>query len=171
MVKLESSAFCLREWQPTDEQALVKYANNPRVSANLFDSFPYPYTVEDARQWIASQQNIEKPTFFTVELDGEAAGGIGVVLKQDVYRHGANIGYWLGERFWGQGITTEVVKLMVDYAFQNFDLLRLQAGVYNSNPASMRVLEKVGFVKEGIARKAVFKRGEFLDEHIYSLVR
>jgi len=170
-MKLKGSTFCLRGWQLTDEEALVKYANNPRVSANLFDTFPYPYTVDDARQWLNSQQGIEKPTFFAIEIDGEAVGGIGIAIKADVYRRSANIGYWLGEPFWGKSLMTEVVSLMVDYAFKNFDLARLQAGVYSSNPASMRVLEKVGFVKEGVAQKAIFKRGEMLDEHIYAMVK
>jgi RimJ/RimL family protein N-acetyltransferase len=159
MIRLQGSTFCLRGWQLTDEEALVKHTNNPRVSANLFDTFPYPYTVEDARQWLTSQQGIEKPTFLTIEMDGGIIGGIGIAIKVDVYRRSANIGYWLGEPFWGRGMMTEVVSLMVNYAFENFDLVRLQAGIYSSNPASMRVLEKVGFVKEGIAKKAIFKRG------------
>lgn len=171
MIKLQGSAFCLRGWQLTDEDALVKYANNPRVSANLFDIFPYPYTISDARKWIGSQQGVEQPAFFAIEINGEAVGGIGISLKADVYRRGANIGYWLGEPFWGKGIMTEAVSLMADYAFVRFDLVRLQAGVYSSNPASMRVLEKAGFVKEGVAKKAIFKHGRFLDEHIYALVR
>jgi [ribosomal protein S5]-alanine N-acetyltransferase len=171
MVKLQGSVFCLRGWQLTDEEALVKYANNPRVSANLFDRFPYPYTAQDARQWLNSQQGIELPAFLAIEINGEAVGGIGITLKADVFRRGASIGYWLGQPFWGKGIMTDVVNLMVDYAFKNFDLVRLEAGVYQTNPASMRVLEKAGFVKEGIAKKAIFKRGELLDEYIYALVR
>jgi len=170
-MQLQGSAFCLREWRTGDEESLVKYANNPRVSANLFDSFPYPYTMDDARQWINSQHGIEKPTFLTIEMNGEVIGGIGISIKADVYRRGANIGYWLGEPFWGKGITTEALSLMVDYAFQNFDLVRLQAGVYHTNLASMRVLEKAGFVKEVVLRKAIFKRGEFLDEHVFAMVK
>jgi len=171
MIRLRGSGFCLRPWQPDDEEALVKYANNPKVSAHLFDTFPYPYTVTDARQWISSQQGIEQPSFFAIEMDGEIIGGIGISVKADVYRHGANIGYWLGEPFWDKGIMTQVLHLMIDYAFKNFDLARLQAGVYHTNPASMRVLEKAGFTKEGVLRKAILKRGEFLDEHVFALVR
>jgi ribosomal-protein-alanine N-acetyltransferase len=170
MVKLQGANFCLRGWEPDDEAALIKYANNPRVSANLFDTFPYPYTAADAQKWLRSQQGIETPPFLAIEMNGEAIGGIGIAPKPDVYARGANIGYWLGEPFWGKGIMTEAVTLMVKYAFQNFNLVRLQAGVYSSNPASMKVLEKAGFTKEGIAKKAIFKRGEFLDEHIYALL-
>ncbi len=170
MVKLQGAGFRLREWVLADEENLVKYANNPKVSANLFDTFPYPYTVADARKWISSQQDIETPTYFAIDINGEAAGGIGMMIKPDVYRRGASMGYWLGEPFWGKGLMTEAVKLFTGYAFSNFDLLRLQAGVYSSNPASMRVLQKAGFVKEGVAQKAIFKRGQMLDEHIFAIL-
>ena len=171
MVKLQGSCFCLRGWLLTDHDALIKYANNPNVSANLFDTFPYPYTSDDAQKWLNSQQGIETPAYLAIEMNGETIGGIGITIKPDVYRRGANIGYWLGQPFWGKGIATEALKLMADYAFQNFDLVRLQAGVYHTNPASMKVLQKAGFVKEGIATRAIFKRGEFLDEHIFAMLK
>ena len=98
-------------------------------------------------------------------------GGIGIEFREDVYRKTGLLGYWLAEELWGKGIMTEAVKLVTEYAFQNLDLIRLQAGVLNKNPSSMRVLEKAGYVKEGILRRSVIKRGEILDEHVYAILK
>jgi RimJ/RimL family protein N-acetyltransferase len=161
----------IREWRPGDEESLVRHANNRNVSRNLRDAFPYPYTLADARSWIETAATADPLTSFAIEVDGAAVGGIGIVLKDDIYRRSAEIGYWLGEDFWGQGIATEAVSVMTDYAFSTWDLCRIWAGIFEWNHGSGRVLEKAGYQFEGRLRQAVTKDGETIDELIFAIVR
>ena len=168
---LQGTGFLIRGWQPGDELSLQKNADNLNVSAFLTDRFPSPYTPEAARLWVESLLDQDPLINFAIVIDEEVVGGIGIEFREDVYRKTGLLGYWLAEKLWGKGIMTEAVKLVTAYAFQNLDLIRLQAGVLNKNPSSMRVLEKAGYVKEGVLRRSVIKRGEILDEHVYAILK
>lgn len=170
-MELTLSKFTLRPWMPGDEEALVRHANSRKIWLNLRDAFPHPYTTADAKHWIQIANPTTPITNFAIVVDGAAAGGIGLVLKDDVFRRSAEIGYWLGEEFWGRGIVTEAVREVTDYAFATFDLCRVYAGVFEWNPASMRVLEKAGYEFEGRMRKSVTKDGQTIDELIYAIIR
>ena len=160
----------LRSWRVGDEPSLVRYANNRNVSRNLKDRFPFPYTAADADAWIGHVATQTPATAFAIVVDGAAVGGIGIELGTDVHRRSAEIGYWLGEPFWGRGIATEALRALTDYAFATFDICRLEAGVFDWNPASARVLEKAGYTLEGRARSAVVKDGRLGDRLLYGLV-
>jgi [ribosomal protein S5]-alanine N-acetyltransferase len=170
-VELTLARSTLRPWRAGDEASLVRYADNRNVSRNLKDRFPYPYTAADAREWIAHASTRASSTSFAIVVDGAAVGGIGIEPGTDVHRHSAEIGYWLGEPFWGRGIATEALRAMTEYAFAHFDICRLEAGVFDWNPASARVLEKAGYNLEGRARCAVVKDGRLGDRLLYALVR
>lgn len=161
----------LRPWRPGDEASLVKHANNRKIWRNVRDLFPYPYTPQHAREWVHRAGRVHPRTNFAIAVDGDAVGGIGIVLREDIYRRSAEIGYWLGEEFWGRGIVTEAVKAMSDWGFAHFDICRIYAGVFEWNPASMRVLEKAGYTLEARLAKQVTKDGETIDEFIYAIVR
>ncbi len=161
----------LRPWRPGDEASLVKHANNRNIWRNVRDLFPYPYTPQHAREWVHRAGRVHPRTNFAIAVDGDAVGGIGIVLREDIYRRSAEIGYWLGEEFWGRGIVTEAVKAMSDWGFAHFDICRIYAGVFEWNPASMRVLEKAGYTLEARLAKQVTKDGETIDEFIYAIVR
>lgn len=170
-MELKLSNSILRAWRPEDEESLVRHANSRAIWRNLRDGFPHPYTAADAKQWIETANPTVPITNFAIVIGGEAVGGIGLLLKEDVFRRSAEIGYWLSEEFWGRGIVTEAVRAVTDYAFDNFDLCRVYAGVFEWNPASMRVLEKAGYEFECRMRKSVTKDGETIDELIYAMVR
>lgn len=161
----------LRPWRPGDEASLVSQANNRNIWRNVRDRFPYPYTLAHAREWIQLSGRVHPSTNFAIVVDGRAVGGIGVVLRDDIYRRSAEIGYWLGEEFWGRGIVTEAVVAITDWTFANFDICRVYAGVFEWNPASMRVLEKAGYRLEARLSKQVTKDGETIDEFIYAIIR
>lgn len=171
IMELKLSKSVLRAWKPGDEQSLVRHANSRNVWRNLRDAFPHPYTLPDAKRWIETANPTTPITNFAIVVDGAAVGAIGLVLKEDVFRRSAEIGYWLGEELWGLGIVTEAVCAMTDYAFATFDLCRVYAGVFEWNPASMRVLEKAGYEFECRMKKSVTKDGETIDELIYAIVR
>jgi [ribosomal protein S5]-alanine N-acetyltransferase len=170
-VELKLSRCVLRPWRVGDEPSLVRYAHNRNVSRNLRDRFPYPYTAADADEWIKLASAQTRPTSFAIVVEGEAVGGIGIELGTDVHRRSAEIGYWLGEPFWGRGIASEALRAVTEYAFERFDVCRLEAGVFAWNPASARVLEKAGYTLEGRARLAVVKDGQLVDRLLYGLVR
>lgn len=170
-MEIDLGEFKIRSWTLRDEAALTKYANNRRIWINLRDAFPYPYTEKDARAWIRQATGQTPETSFAIALPEEAIGGVGIHLQEDVFRRTAEIGYWLGEPFWGRGIVTRAVKTFGEYAFMNFDLARLQAGVFAWNPASARVLEKAGYTCEGRLRKNVIKDGKMTDWLVYARLR
>ena len=132
--------------------------------------FPHPYTEADADWWFSFLARMPEPTSWAIEIGGLAVGSIGVTLKEDVYAKTADFGYWLGEPYWGRGIMTAAVKAVAPYAMRRFGLIRLEAPVFEWNPSSMRVLEKCGFVREGVLRASAVKDGEVIDRVIYALV-
>ncbi|WFN33850.1 GNAT family N-acetyltransferase [Methanogenium sp. S4BF] len=157
----------LRSWDRKDAAGLVQHADNPRIAATLRDGFPSPYTLNDANRFIAMASRPASGLLLAIDLDGAAVGGIGITPLKDVYKKTAEIGYWLAEPFWGKGIATGAVTAMVPVAFEYFDIIRLQAGVFSSNAASMRVLEKCGFVREAVHQNAITKNGIVMDEVVY----
>ena len=161
----------IRSWIEVDVPAIVKYANNRNVWLNLRDSFPHPYTEQDAKTWLRKVKKQKPEINFAIVSNDEAIGGIGLHPQRDVYRRSAEIGYWLGELFWGQGIGTKAVSAFTDYAFASFDLTRIYASVFEGNIASARVLEKAGYNLEGRFRKAVTKDGRILDQLVYAIIR
>ncbi|NIT61249.1 MAG: GNAT family N-acetyltransferase [Aliifodinibius sp.] len=170
-MELAIGEYIIRSWDKQDIASLSRYANNYNVWINLRDGFPHPYTEEDARKWIRHSQRENPQTNFAIATSHEAIGAIGLVLQPDVHRISAEIGYWLGEPFWNLGIASAAVKAMTKFAFEQFDLVRLHAGVFEWNPASARVLEKAGYVYEGRLRKSVIKDGKIIDQLFYAHIR
>lgn len=170
-MKLVLASCTVRSWEWRDCDAIVRHANNRKVSINLRDRFPYPYTINDARSWLDTVVGRQPETNFAIDVAGEAVGGIGFTLQPDVGYRSAEIGYWLGEDFWGRGITTEALIAVTDYAFSKFDVCRLYAHVFDGNDASARVLEKAGYEFEGRMRKSVTKEGRTMDQIMYAMVR
>ena len=161
----------IRDWRQSDAAPLARHANNRRVWANLRDRFPSPYTLDDAETWLRHCARIVPVTDFAIEVDGEVAGGIGVVLCSDVERVGAEMGYWLGESIWGRGVMSAAVQVFAPWALDRFNLARLHANVFAFNAASARVLEKAGFVLEGRLRHSAFKNGVLIDQLLYARTR
>jgi RimJ/RimL family protein N-acetyltransferase len=155
----------------SDLDALVRHADDPEVSRCLRDRFPFPYTRADGEAYLASCAEPHDDWRFAVEVDGAAVGGMGFHPGEDVHRHGAEVGYWLGRALWGRGIALAALRAAVPAAMAHFSLHRVFAGVYSSNPTSMRVLEKAGFQREAVLRCAAVKRGGLLDVSVYAIVR
>jgi [ribosomal protein S5]-alanine N-acetyltransferase len=159
----------LRKWTMNDLDSLVKYANNPNIAKNLTNAFPSPYSVEDGRFFIEKANSDSPAKVLAISLNDEAIGAIGVFPQSDIFCKNAEMGYWLAEIYWGKGIVPKAISLMVDYAFQTFDIERIFARPFGTNLASQRVLEKSGFKLEGQFEKTIFKNGEYIDELIYAI--
>jgi ribosomal-protein-alanine N-acetyltransferase len=154
----------LREWSFQDAKSLARHADNPHIAAMMKDAFPSPYTLDDAYRFIARATSPSASLLFAIEREGEAVGGIGIHPRNGKRHRSADIGYWLSESCWGKGIITGAVRSLVPVVFGKWDIVRLQAGVLSNNPASMRVLEKCGFIRKAVHRNAVTKQGVRLDE-------
>jgi len=161
----------IRPWRLDDAESLTKHANNRKVWLGLRDLFPHPYTIDDAHEFLQKKIIGQSATIFCIEINGAAVGGIGIHPGQDVHRHTATLGYWLGAEFWGRGIMTEAVAALTDFCFENFPLRRISAEVFANNPASARVLEKAGFTFEGRLKNNVIKDGKLLDSLLYAKTR
>lgn len=161
----------LRSLRPSDAESLARHANNPKVACHLRDCFPSPYAIEDAHQFLESVASSSPATVFAIEVDGVAAGTIGVRLRNDIDRVAAEFGYWLGEEFWGRGIMTEAATAFRDFSLCEYDLTRLEATVFVGNNASARVLEKADFLLETTLRRSAIKNGVVIDRWLYAYVR
>jgi RimJ/RimL family protein N-acetyltransferase len=169
---MRQGAIVVREWEEADAEPVTRQANDRRVWRGLRDAFPHPYGIEDARRFIAKVRQMAPQTYFAIEVAGQVAGGIGYTGHSDVERIGAEVGYWLGHEFWGQGIATTALRLLTAHAFQaDPELRRLYAVPYSSNPASARVLDKAGYRREGTLRQSASKDGQVLAQWMYAILR
>lgn len=161
----------LRPWKMNDIDSLVKNANNPHIAQFMRDVFPNPYTENDASNFIQNIASSTNNLIMAIEVKEKAVGSIGLAYQTDVYRHNAELGYWIGEKHQGQGITTEAVNAIVNYCLSSLDIHRVYASIFENNIASKKVLIKCGFILEAIHRKAVFKNNYFVDEHVYVKIK
>jgi RimJ/RimL family protein N-acetyltransferase len=161
----------IRRWRLEDAESLARHANNRRIWLAVRDVFPHPYTIQDAYEFLNRAMNEQPGMKFCIEIARAAVGGIGVHPGDDVHRHTATMGYWLGQPFWGRGIMSEAVTAVTDFCFENFPLRRISAEVFSNNPASARVLQKAGFTFEGRLKNHVLKEGELLDSLIYARIK
>ena len=168
---LEFPGGRIRSWQVGDAPSLARHADNRKIWLQVRDRFPHPYTLEAAQGWVAIASGADPETQFAIEVNGEAVGGIGVFLQQDVERYSAEIGYWLGETHWNRGIATGAVRRFTEYAFDRYGLCRLYANVFETNPGSCRVLERAGYQLEGRLRQSAVKDGQVLDGLLYAAIR
>ena len=157
----------LRVWQKDDAQQLAAIANNKNIWSNVLDSFPSPYTIMDALQWINKESTAQPVTKFAIEFQGNVVGGIGMILNDDVYRNTVELGYFVGETFWGKGIATNAIQTIVEHIQKNYSVNRVMARVYAYNKASMKALQKAGFHLEGIQEKAAIKNNLLLDVFVW----
>ncbi len=158
----------LRSWHLDDVESLIKHANNRKIWLNLRDQFPHPYSKTDARNWIQTALTVRPETDFAMDVGGKAVGGIGFRLQSDVERFSAEVGYWLGEEFWGRGIGTATLRAATQYALGAYRLNRIFALPFEGNICSMRVLEKAGYLRECRLRKSAYKNGRFVDQVLYA---
>lgn len=153
----------------TPPEDIQQLANNHAIAVNLRDTFPYPYKIEDATAFLDLATNGSLGNVFGIYENNTFVGCCSLIPQYDVYRINAEIGYWIGEPYWGKGYATEAVRLLIKFAFEELDLLRIYAKIYEYNIGSMKVLEKTGFEKEAIIKSSVIKEGQIVDEHLYSI--
>jgi RimJ/RimL family protein N-acetyltransferase len=160
----------VRPWKPADAESMVRHADNPRVARFLSTRFPSPYTPADAAAWFAFLQSQDDPEGWAIEIDGEAVGGIGLRRGEGEFAHAAELGYWLGEPFWGRGLMTRVVRAVLPAVVARWNLARVTAYAATANAASIRVLERAGFAREGLMLARAVRDGEVQDHVVFGRV-
>lgn len=170
IVATENPEIRLRPWNTHDYESLVRYGNNKLVWRNLTDMFPHPYTQADAVAWVKIASDPGSSIFLAIDFEGEAIGGVGVIARDGNEFHTGQFGYWLGQPYWGRGVATQAARALKGLAFSGDRFKRLEAPVFAWNPPSMRVLEKIGFIREGVLRKSVLKDGQLIDSVMYAAV-
>ncbi len=163
----------VREWRLEDKTALAENLNNPKVLDMLRDGLPYPYTEQDAEDYIRAMLSADPDKVFAyaVTVGGEVIGSVGVFRKDNIHCRTAELGYYIGEPYWGHGYMTSAVRQVCRHVFQCSDIVRIFAEPFAHNAASCRVLEKAGFVCEGTMRSNAEKNGQIVDMKLYALVR
>ncbi|MCW3085574.1 MAG: family N-acetyltransferase [Bacteroidetes bacterium] len=168
---MSNPEFTLRAWNMDDLENLIKFGGNPQVAKTMMDRFPHPYTVEKAKEFITAAANGNPLTIFAIDINGQAIGSIGIHPQTDIQCKNAEMGYWIGEPYWGKGIVSKAVTQMIGYSFKTLDITRIFGRAFGNNPGSQRVLEKAGFVLEARFDKTFFKNGEYVDELVYAVRR
>lgn len=168
-IPFDAGCCSIRRLKVSDKPELARLANDWEVAKNLRNVFPHPYTDADADAWFGELAKRDPLTNFAIAVDDQFAGGVGLYLRGDVHYRSAEIGCWLGRDYWGRGIATAAVRAFTRNGFAAHDLLRIYAGVFSWNSASMRVLEKVGYAREGLLRQSVVKDGHILDVVMYAM--
>ena len=163
----------IREWRIEDKSRLAELLNNKKILNNLRDGIPYPYTVADAEKYISAMLSVDKTqTFsFAVTVDDKVVGSIAAYRCENILSRTAELGYYLGEAYWGKGIATSAVKQICKYVFEHTDIIRIFAEPFSYNAASCRVLEKAGFEFEGTLHSNAVKDGKILDMKMYALLK
>jgi RimJ/RimL family protein N-acetyltransferase len=170
---LETERLTLRLFQQEDAAAVQRLASSYEVALNTL-SIPHPYPEGAAEDWIASNEKAfeEGRTInfaIVVRESGEVAGSIGLVLTPQHDK--AEIGYWIGVPYWNRGYATEAGKALIDYGFREWNLNRIDAGHFDRNPSSGRVMQKMGMQYEGRLRQSIKKWDEYLDVEYYAILR
>jgi len=168
-MEIDCGVCRVRSWKKSDVDSVVRHGNNVKIWRSLRDRFPHPYTREAAREWIEFARACRPEVDFAIEVGDEAVGGIGLKPGIDVERLSAEIGYWLGESFWGRGIATAALSATVAHAFRELGMIRVFAVPFATNEASVRVLEKAGFTREGLLRRSAVKEGRVIDQWLYAV--
>ena len=160
---LQTPGWTLRAWRDTDAPTLARHANNPAVWRHMSDAFPHPYTLEIAQHWVRRGHVDFGGDNWAICHGDDAWGGCGLHLGSGALACNAEIGYWLAQAQWGQGVATQVAHCLTERAFGNTHISRVFAPVHADNPASVRVLEHNGFMREGLQRVSAMKAGAPID--------
>ena len=163
----------IKEWKIEYSKDLACALNNKKVLDNLRDGLPYPYTENDAKEFIRTMMNADKNDIFAFAIvyNGKCIGSIGAFRQSNIHFRTAEIGYYIAEKYWGKGIMTKAVQEVCGYVFDHTDIVRIYAEPFAHNVGSQRVLEKNGFICEGVLKNNAYKNGMFFDMKMYAKLK
>lgn len=165
----KGDGFVIRHFAPEDAEALVKNISSEKIYNGTY-RIPRPYTLEIAREYIAARlesysSDNPQSMLFAIDVDGEFVGDVGFKY---VLGHKAELVYWLADKHHGKGVVSSAAKIVCDYGFEELGLAKIYSEIYTSNYPSQKVIEKLGFLREGEMKKHLVKDGEFKDIYFYA---
>ena len=163
----------ITKWKIEYAKDLANSLNNIKVLDNLRDGLPYPYTENDAKDFINAMLSADtnKVFAFAIVYNNKCVGSVGVFRQENIHSKTAELGYYIAEEYWGMGLMTQAVKEICDYVFDNSDVIRIYAEPFMHNIASQRVLEKNGFCCEGVLKHNAYKNGRVADMKMYAKLK
>lgn len=167
---MNSDSVNLRSFDSSDIRELAVLLNNKKIWDQVRDYLPHPFSEADAEEYIHAKAHQKPMLTFAIESQNKLVGNISLKPQEDIYRHSAELGYWIGEPYWGNGFATKAIQQIVKYGFEELKLARIYATVMEGNPGSMKVLINSGFKSEGISRKGFIKNKVYLDEHRFGIL-
>ncbi len=171
LVELGLPGWQLRRWREADAPALQLLADDERIARWMVDTWPMPYTLDDARWWVTEGHQAGGASTWAICLNDAPQGGCGFHPGQGPLRCNAEVGWWLAPTFWGLGVASRAAREVVAQALAHPEITRVFAGIYDGNAPSQRVAEKIGMQYEGLQRQSVIKQGRVLDRHLYACYR
>ena len=163
----------ITKWKIEYAEDLAKALNNRKVLDNLRDGLPFPYTENDAKEFIEAMINADanKVFAFAIVYDNKCIGSIGVFRQDNIHCKTAELGYYIAEEYWGKGLMTQAVKEICNFIFDSTDIIRIYAEPFIHNIGSQRVLEKNGFCCEGVLKNNAYKYGRVVDMKMYAKLK
>ncbi len=168
---MEKPDVIFRPWVLADKPDLIKHANNKKIFDNMRDMFPHPYTSEAADQFLSKVAGFEPQQVFAIEVNSEAVGSVGIFPQEDIERINAELGYWVAEEYWGNGIATKAAKFIIEYGFKTFPVSRIFAIPFPNNIASQKVLQNSDMLLEATIPNSLIKNNVIMDKQIYAIRR
>jgi [ribosomal protein S5]-alanine N-acetyltransferase len=170
---LSAEGLCLRALVKDDAPSLQRHADNALVHRNMFDGFPHPYTLNDAIAWCTEGAHSEQVGYvWGIECDAQIIGCIGLVPETGWLRCNAEIGYWIGQAYWGRGITSKALTLVMSWAESSLnEVTRFYAPIFSWNDGSQGVARKNGFHQEAVLKKSAIKSGVLIDRVVWAKYR
>lgn len=177
-LNIETERLLLRRFSPSDVPTLVNLAGAKEIAATTA-RIPHPYTDQDAFDWLQVQARMHAhgtgvPMGVILKGENTLIGAVGLELASDdqpFAKHRGELGYWIGVSYWGNGYATEAARAMIAYGFESLGLSRIYAQHMSSNPASGRILTKLGMTNEGMLRQHHKRFGSMHDMHQYGILR
>ena len=170
-IPLSIAGYAMRAWRAGDAAALARHADNAEVWQWMSDSFPHPYTLAIAEHWVTRGHVDFGGDNWAIAFRDEAVGGCGIHPGTGQFRCNAEVGWWLAQEYWGQGVATHVARQLVALAFADSEITRVHAPVHAGNRRSMRVAEKAGLMLESVQPQSAIKAGRVIDRHLYARYR
>lgn len=170
---LNADGICLRKLVKEDAPSLQRHADNALVHRNMFDGFPHPYTFNDALAWCTEEAHATPMGYvWGIEYEGQVIGCIGLVPESGWLRCNAEIGYWIGQAYWGRGVTSKALTLVMSWAENALsEVSRFYAPIFSWNEGSQGVVRKNGFHQEAVLKKSAIKSGVLIDRVVWAKYR
>lgn len=168
---IETERLILSRLEEKDIPFIVEFLQH-RIYSDLTSNIPYPYTENDAKFWLKmSKEAFDSKTGFTFGIRNKEEQLIGAIGLHDREDDKAELGYWIAIPYWNKGYVTEAARAVINFGFKDLEINKIYATHFLHNPASGKIMEKIGMEQEALLKQHVKKDGEYYDLAMYSIFK